>query len=152
MSTNAVIGMQFPSDDIKSILVHSDGYPKHTGAVLIEHYSDANKVDMLINLGDISFLGPEVTEAPKEVWGTDEVYNFTSAYHRDKGEELNPPRFFTSTYFWLRDAANNTSAQYGYLYVANQGWVYYDLRQPQAQSIEKYLTFQKNLGRVESAR
>jgi len=152
MSTNAVIGMQFPSGHIKSIGLHSDGYPKHAGAVLIEHYADTNKVDMLINLGDISFLGPEVHNAPKEVIDTDEVYDFTSAYHRDKGEEFNPPRVFASTYLWLRDATNNTSAQYGYLYEVSKGWVYYDLRRPQGQSIEAYLAFQKNRGKVESER
>ena len=152
MSTNAVIGMQFHDGSVKSIYLHWDGYPSHAGAVLIEHYLDANKVDMLINLGDISFLGPEVLDAPKEVLGTDEVYDFTSAYHRDKGEEFNPPRIFTSTYLWLRDAMNNTSAQYGYLYEVRKGWVYYDLHRPQAQSIEGYLTFQKNRGKVENAR
>jgi len=139
MSTNAVIGMQFPSGDIKSIFLHSDGYPKHTGAVLVEHYSDANKVDMLINLGDISFLGPEVTEAPKEVLDTDEVYNFTSAYHRDRKEEFNPPRNFASSYLWMRDAMNDTSAEYGYLYKVGKGWVYYDLHKPVAQSLLSYI-------------
>jgi hypothetical protein len=139
MSTNAVIGMQHHDGSVKSIYLHWDGYPSHAGAVLIEHYLDANKVDMLINLGDISFLGPEVTEAPKEVIGTDLVYNFTSAYHRDKGEQLNPPRAFENEYQWMKDAMENTSAEYGYLYEAGGGWVYYDLHQPRPLSIQAEL-------------
>ncbi len=138
MSTNAVIGMQDHDGSVKSIYLHWDGYPSHAGAVLIEHYTDINKVDMLINLGDISFLGPEVTEAPKEVLGTNEAYNFTSAYHRDKGEQLNPPRIFATDYLWMKDAIDHTSAEYGYLFTA-EGWVYYDLHQPRPLSIKAEL-------------
>jgi hypothetical protein len=138
MSTNAVIGMQHHDGSVKSIYLHWDGYPSHAGAVLIEHYTDINKVDMLINLGDISFLGPEVTEAPKEVLETDERYNYTCANHRDKGGALNPPSIFATDYLWVKDAIDHTSAEYGYLFT-DEGWVYYDLHQPRPLSIKAEL-------------
>jgi hypothetical protein len=64
------------------IYSHWDGYPENNGKILLEHYTDPEKIFKLIELGDISSLGIEIgkkhdfNNPPK-----DEV----NAYHRDRG-------------------------------------------------------------------
>lgn len=75
------------------IYCHFDGYPSHNGKILLEHYQDENKVQELIDLGDISSLGEEIGEEhdfnqcpPKQC----------NAYGRDRKEEDVDTRFSDS--------------------------------------------------------
>lgn len=117
MSTNAAIIIK-ENNKYRGIYCHSDGYTSYTGKILLEHYTDENKVRELINLGDISILGERVNpitqyqnESPSIITArllgekidpietvTTHSFDFdkreagtTVAYHRDRGEELNKP-------------------------------------------------------------
>jgi hypothetical protein len=87
MSTHCTIAMKREDGAYISIYCHSDGYPKHTGKILFEHYSDPARVQSLIDLGDISFLAPEI-DPPAGVKHSfqERVPGVTVAYHRDRGE------------------------------------------------------------------
>lgn len=73
MSTRSRIAIETESGTVKSIYCHFDGYVSGVGKTLYNHY-DKEKLEELIELGDISSLG-ESTEN-------------TVAYHRDRGEDL----------------------------------------------------------------
>ena len=73
MSTRSRIAIETESGTVKSIYCHFDGYVSGVGKILYNHY-DKEKLEKLIELGDISSLG-ESTEN-------------TVAYHRDRGEDL----------------------------------------------------------------
>lgn len=102
MSTRSLIGSQDENGKIKAIYCHSDGYPDHLGATLIDHYNTQDKIDALIALGDLSALyeniAPLSEYAPpsyayREPKDVKHSYNtpqkgVTKAYHRDRGEEL----------------------------------------------------------------
>lgn len=60
MSTRSDIIAKRADGRWASIYCHSDGYPKHNGRILDEHYADAARVAALIALGDLSLLGPEI--------------------------------------------------------------------------------------------
>lgn len=62
------------------IYCHWHGQPDHAGFLLARHYRTAERVDELLNLGDISCLGkgPSLEEG-------------TEAYTRDLGEEFLAP-------------------------------------------------------------
>lgn len=62
MSTRSRIGVLNEDGTIRSIYVHWDGYPSNNGKILAEHYRDIRKIQKLIELGDISILGPEIGE------------------------------------------------------------------------------------------
>lgn len=111
MSTRSMIGIMREDGKIEGIYCHSDGYPEGVGEMLKEHYSKIEKINALINLGDLSFLGPEIgTEHSFE----DKDYNVCMAYGRDRGEtgveskmysvkefsETNKTRWAEYTYVW----------------------------------------------------
>jgi len=84
MATRSRIGIENADGTITSIYCHWDGYPDHNGQILIEHYTDEAKIRRLMELGDLSVLGPEIGEkhdfnARADRWCT--------AYGRDRGEE-----------------------------------------------------------------
>jgi hypothetical protein len=56
MATRSTISMREVDNTVKTIYSHWDGYPSHNGKLLLEHYTDLNKIRELINLGDISVL------------------------------------------------------------------------------------------------
>ena len=67
------------------IYCHSDGYIDGVGKTLLNHYLDAEKVNSLIALGDISYLSERVTPIGKHDWNNPED-GTTMAYMRDRGE------------------------------------------------------------------
>ena len=72
MSTHAAIIQATPEGGYRGIYLHWDGYPRHAGRILKEHYASDEAVTALINLGDLSSLGSDP--------------EMTTAYHRDFGE------------------------------------------------------------------
>lgn len=75
MATRSIIGKLNDDESVKAIYCHWDGYPSGVGKTLQEYYTTDEKVDELLNLGDISTLGDTIES--------------TRAYCRDVGESLN---------------------------------------------------------------
>jgi len=62
MATRSYIGKRLEDGKIRYIYCHFDGYPSHNGEILVEYYSTEDKVTGLIDLGDMSSLGPVLSE------------------------------------------------------------------------------------------
>ena len=73
MSTRSRIAIENESGIVNSIYCHFDGYISGVGKTLFNHY-DKEKLQKLIELGDISSLGESTID--------------TVAYCRDRGEDL----------------------------------------------------------------
>ena len=73
MATRSRIAIENENGIVKSIYCHFDGYVGNNGKILFNHY-DKEKLEKLIELGDISSLG-ESTED-------------TVAYCRDRGKDF----------------------------------------------------------------
>ena len=78
MATRSRIAIENQDGTVDSIYCHFDGYLSGVGKTLFNHY-DEEKLEKLIELGDISSLGD----------GTED----TIAYHRDRGED-----FYSASY------------------------------------------------------
>ena len=94
MSTRAAIGMLMPDWTIKAIYLHQDGCPFESGAggVLAQHYTTTERVEMLLDLGDLSSLGAKIFPDAKTPHSrANPQPDVTVAYHRDRGEDYNPP-------------------------------------------------------------
>jgi hypothetical protein len=78
MSTRSAI-IEKTANGFRGIYVHNDGYPEHNGRILAAHYTDPAKVSALIDLGDLSSLGEDITP------------EHTFAYGRDRGEDGTEP-------------------------------------------------------------
>jgi hypothetical protein len=102
MSTRSRIGKQAHADaPVRSIYVHFDGYPEGVGQKLLESWNTDERIEALLDLGDLSSLGAELGEdrgtgyfdlrytlpydSPegREIRERDECI----AYRRDRGEE-----------------------------------------------------------------
>lgn len=118
MATRSRIGMVNEDGTVSSVYCHWDGYPSYNGRVLSENYTDLEKVKKLIDLGSISVLKDEVE--------TDDPHTFdkpkegiTIAYHRDRGENYDPPRINESLDEYLED----DNEEYGYFFLDGEWFV-----------------------------
>jgi hypothetical protein len=86
MATRSFIGKQNSDGSINYIYCHWDGYPSHNGVLLRDHYTTEEKVEALLNLGDLSSLGQELGE--KQDFGDRSTQKETwcLAYRRDRGD------------------------------------------------------------------
>lgn len=123
MSTNSRIGIEQADGTVKSIYCHWDGYPKGVGKTLIEHYNDRAKIESLIALGDISVLGeqPEPTGRVAHTFEKPED-GITVAYHRDRGDDLNPARKNLSLDAFIKSDVG----EFGYVYTQYGEWFMVD--------------------------
>ena len=118
MATRSRIGIENEDGTVSSIYCHWDGYPDHNGKILLSHYTEREKVEELIALGDISSLKPNVSpdsdhsfEKPQD--------DVTVAYHRDRGEDLNEGRIDAS----LEEFEKKDNEEYGYVLTKDNVWL-----------------------------
>lgn len=64
MSTRSRVGVLLPNGSVKSIYIHHDGYPEGVGDILVNHYTTLDKINKLLDLGDLSSLGTEPISNP----------------------------------------------------------------------------------------
>lgn len=144
MSTRAYIIMQTKEGKYRGVYNHFDGYLSGIGMTLKNYYSNYEKVEQLIELGDLSIVGEKIEPAPVvRQYGFDWRYNeefeklpdveqtklaneepcHTVAYARDRGEELYYAKWDT-----LKDIHQNfketSMIEYVYLF-RNDQWYYY---------------------------
>lgn len=93
MSTHAIVAIS-DGINIRAIYVHFDGYPSHTGVILNAHYNSPDKINSLIDLGELSSIGPIAKS--RELWSTGPDTDYCQAYGRDRGEKGTEPKKFTS--------------------------------------------------------
>jgi hypothetical protein len=118
MGTRSRIGLELSDGSILSIYSHWDGYPKFNGVKLVEHFNTKEKVQELVDLGDISALWtnlgfnqetlPEVGPLP----------------YSARGEDC-PPRLDADLCEYLLP---DSSEEYAYVFRAGQ-WVCYNMHQ-----------------------
>jgi hypothetical protein len=123
MATRSRIGIEQADGTVKSIYCHWDGYPKGVGKILVEHYLMRDKVESLMALGSISTLGEQV-EPTGRVDHTFELPEdgITVAYHRDRGEDLDPARVDKS----LNDFLQSDVEEFGYVFTQYGEWMLID--------------------------
>lgn len=116
MSTRCRIGIEQPDGTIKSIYCHHDGYYEGVGTVLQKYYDTPEKINELMELGDISCLGKKydqemstldwhrydkdlTAEQRKKVEENIKGFNYTIAY-KDRGDE-SPARIDNGEEEWI---------------------------------------------------
>ena len=124
MSTRSLICMQIDDDKYKTIYCHSDGYLTYNGAMLLDHYSNKEKLEKLLNLGDISCLNekvdPDPTLPPHSFDYDKRQEGVVVAYGRDRGETGIEAKMFT-----LKDLKDKDSwIEYVYIFDRNGKWKY----------------------------
>jgi len=91
MSTHSSIAIKNKNGTITSIYCHFDGMIEHNGQILLDHYNTEEKVQELIDLGDLSYLAERTSPNKNEEHSYDgkRANGVVLAYHRDRGENWN---------------------------------------------------------------
>lgn len=132
MATRSTIALEFADGTVQQVYCHWDGYLDHNGAILFESYQDPFKVRDLIDLGDISSLGPNIGkqhefDCPEHIkFGTPEYQAWSDAksevttfYGRDRGETGCNARKFKDYADYRRNAQFE---EYNYILRKDGNW------------------------------
>ena len=107
MATRSNIGI-LKDGKIRAIYSHYDGYPSGVGKTLRDHYTDIDKIEELINLGNVSSLDKNITR-PEGHSFNNRIDGYSLFYERDRGDDGQEARMYDSldevqyndyTYIW----------------------------------------------------
>jgi len=124
MSTRSYICMEQPNGTIKGIYCHSDGYLTYNGAMLIDHYNEREKVEKLMDLGNLSCLCERIDPNPNEPHSFDyskRQLGVCVAYGRDRGEKNQQAQDVS-----LKALSDDPWIEYTYLYTKDGKWKYFE--------------------------
>jgi hypothetical protein len=116
MSTRSRVGLELADGSILSIYSHFDGYPEWAGRILQTHYNTREKVEELVDGGDVSCLWTDKDWKGKE-WSDCKYKALTYA---ERGEDC-PPRLDKNLGEYLQN-----NEEYGYVFTETEGWLCYD--------------------------
>ena len=120
MSTRSFIGLEKPDGAIKAVYCHFDGYPAHHGPILLLAYPTADKLDELLDLGDMSILG----NIPGLIQDfSHPLPGHTLYFGRDRGDEGTGPKVCAHRSEYLYTAAHS-GAEAAYLLDSSGHWLY----------------------------
>jgi hypothetical protein len=108
MATRSNIGIENENGRVSAIYCHWDGYPEYNGKILKEHYSDRNKLQQLLELGDISSLKEDLDKV--------------EAYHRDLCKAYCPP----VEYLNIKSFSRLVGYEYGYVLTKEGEWLTFE--------------------------
>jgi len=110
MATRSTIAIERADGTVAQVYCHWDGYLDHNGKLLLNHWSNFEKLEQLIALGDLSALGENIDDC---------VF-----YGRDRGET----GVLASTFANFEDYYTNaTQEEFDYILRCDGFW---DVNQP----------------------
>jgi hypothetical protein len=121
MGTRSAIGYKTGEGKIRAKYSHYDGYVAGVGKTLIEHYQAARKIAQMVELGDQSFLAPEIFPTDKNHSFNTPEEGVTVFYGRDRGETDVEARDFDTVQEFV-DYYDGCGCEYFYLHTA-AGWI-----------------------------
>lgn len=119
MATRSTIAIEHQDGTVQCIYCHWDGYLSHNGKILQEHYQDPAKVSELMELGDLSILGPEIGEQQDFDNPETRREDWCLAYGRDRGETGVSAASFQDDNDYLRNAPFQ---DYNYILCSDGVW------------------------------
>jgi hypothetical protein len=90
MATRSRIGIK-TGDTVRHIYCHWDGYPENNGKILLNHYTTPEKVNELIDGGNLSVLAENINTDLPHSWAKP-VDGVCVYYGRDRGETGQMPK------------------------------------------------------------
>ncbi len=124
MSTRSYICIENEDKTISGVYCHSDGYLTYNGAMLLDHYSDRDKVKELVSLGDLSTLLPKLhpdKDKPHSFDYEERQEDVCVFYGRDRGETGVEP-----TIVELDKLDKDIFIEYVYVFGLDNKWRYFE--------------------------
>lgn len=118
MATRGRVGLQLKDGSVLSIYSHWSNYPEWAGCILKTHYNTREKVEALVDGGDVSSLWTD------KDWNGNEWSDckYQALYYSTRGED-SPPRLDADLCEYLREGE-----EYAYLFKDGE-WVCYNMHQ-----------------------
>ena len=130
MSTRSSIAIKRKDGTVESVYCHSDGYLEYNGVMLNKFYRNPEKINSLINLGDLSFLDRRVNPDPDVVHSFDydkRQEGVTVAYGRDRNEKKTNKKIHQSLKDYIMSFGDSWQ-EYAYLYDEdNNKWLWSEI-------------------------
>lgn len=117
MSTRSYIGIA-KFGRVEYVYCHSDGYPSYNGVLLQTHYTDENKIQELMNMGDLSCLGANPI--------SNEDWNKLTDLEKSEDLEDGARKYPLSYNNWRDEGTKSNTVTLGeYLTKDEQSWIEY---------------------------
>jgi hypothetical protein len=116
MATRGRVGLELADGSVLSIYSHWDNYPSWAGRILRTHYNTREKIESLIDGGDVSCLWTD------ERWDGSGDGSYGPNHYAYRGDDC-PPRLDANLNEYLSDGE-----EYAYVFT-NGEWVCYDLHE-----------------------
>ena len=113
--------MELSDGSILSIYSHYDNYPEWSGRILRTHYNTREKVEALVDGGDVSCLWTDEGFYTSE--GKTQRGYYGPLHYSERGEDC-PPHLDKNLEEYLSDGE-----EYAYVYTKNNEWVCYNMNQ-----------------------
>ena len=120
MSTRSRVGLELADGSILSIYSHYDGYPEWAGRILRTHYNTREKVEALVDGGDVSCLWTDDGFYTSE--GKTQRGYYGPLHYSERGEDC-PPRLDADMEEFFSD-----NEEYSYIF-RNGNWYAYNMNQ-----------------------
>jgi hypothetical protein len=124
MSTRGRIGLELADGSILSIYSHYDNYPEWAGRILRTHYNTREKVEALVDGGDVSCLWTDDGFYTSE--GKTQRGYYGPLHYSERGEDC-PPRLDATLIDDYLLGENNE--EFAYLFTRYNKWVCYNMNQ-----------------------
>jgi hypothetical protein len=118
MGTRSTLAIERADNTVELVYCHWDGYIEHNGKILQEHYSDPDKLQELIDCGDLSSLGRNVAPTNEHTFDKPQT-GVCVFYGRDRGEANTMKSKFTDFDHYV---ANHEQQDYGYILRKDGVW------------------------------
>jgi hypothetical protein len=122
MSTRSRVGLELADGSILSIYSHYDGYPEWAGRILRTHYNTREKVEELVDGGDVSCLWTDDGFYTSE--GKTKRGSYGPQYYSQRGQDC-PPRLDADLAEYLLPGIGE---EYHYIF-RNGEWVCYNMHE-----------------------
>jgi hypothetical protein len=123
MSTRSYICRENEDGTYTGVYCHSDGYLTYNGAMLMDNYNLRERVDRLMELGNMSCLNPMIEPDPSKPHKFDDRQEgVTVFYGRDRGEKDQEAKLMSL------EEINDPSSwiEYCYVYGKDNRWRYFE--------------------------
>ena len=123
MSTNSRIGIRLEDGSILSVYHHWDGYPEWLGVTLKQQYNTREKIEELIDGGNMSSCYTD------SGWDLDEKREYAPLYYTDRGESIddNAPKLDKNETEYLI-TTDKCCGEFAYIFELNDTWRCIELR------------------------
>lgn len=119
MSTHCLIGIVYPNNETRCIYCHADGYiDGGVGDLLNHYYKNKDKVEQLIDLGNLSFLGSEPI-SDKGQWGPNPNLGKKCRAYRDRGDKGEEYSLYDNP----KEAMENQGQEFNYFFIDGEWYV-----------------------------